>query len=47
MQNFCMSMLWFWISYIIVAIIGILHTIFNIYVLYMKTMDDKSVGEVY
>lgn len=47
MQNFGMSMLWFWISYIIVTIIGMLHTIFNIYVLHMKPMDDKSMGEGY
>lgn len=47
MQNFGMSMLWFWISYILVTLVGILHTIFNIYVLHMKPMDDKSMGEGY
>lgn len=47
MQNFGMSMLWFWVSYIIVTIIGILHTIFNIYVLHMKPMDSESMGEGY
>ncbi|VEE22989.1 Uncharacterised protein [Streptococcus equinus] len=31
MQNFGLSMLYFWISYIIVTVIGILHTVFNIY----------------
>ena len=39
MQDFGLSMLWFWIAYIIVTLIGILHTIFNIYVPYMKPMD--------
>ena len=47
MQNFGLSMLWFWASYIIVTIIGILHTVFNICVLHMKPMDDKSMGEGY
>ena len=47
MQNFGMSMLWFWASYFLVTIIGILHTIFNIYILHMKHMDDKSMGEGY
>ena len=39
MQNFGMSMLWFWICYVLVTLVGILHTIFNIYVLHMKPMD--------
>lgn len=39
MQNFGMFMLWFWLSYAIVTIIGILHTVFNIYVLKMSPMD--------
>ena len=39
MQNFGMSMLWFWACYIIVTLVGMLHTIFNIYVLHMKPMD--------
>lgn len=47
MQNFGLSMLWFWIAYIIVTLIGILHTIFNIYVLHMKPMDKESMGEGY
>ena len=38
-------MLWFWIAYIIVTLIGILFTIFNIYVLYMKPMDKEPTGE--
>ena len=47
MQSFGMSMLWFWASYAIVTCIGILHTIFNIYVLKMKPMDEHSMGEGY
>ena len=47
MHNFGYSMLWFWISYIVVTLVGILHTIFNIYVLHMKPADDKSMGEGY
>ena len=47
MQNFGLSMLWFWICYILVTLIGILHTIFNIYVLHMKPMDENSMGEAY
>ena len=39
MQDFGLSMLWFWIAYIIVTLIGILLTIFNIYVLYMTRLD--------
>ena len=34
MENFGMSMLWFWVCYFIVTIVGILHTVFNIYVLH-------------
>lgn len=47
MREFGMSMLWFWLAYIIVTIIGMLHTIFNIYVLHMKPMDSESMGEGY
>ena len=47
MQNFGFSMLWFWSAYIIVTLIGILHTTFNIYVLHMKPMDKDSMGEGY
>ena len=46
-QNFGMSMLWFWTSYLLVTTVGILHTVFNIYVLHMKPMDDTSMGEGY
>lgn len=47
MANFGMSMLWFWISYILVTCAGIIHTIINIYVLGMKPMDENGMGEGY
>lgn len=47
MQQFGMSMLWFWVCYAIVTCVGILHTVFNIYVLKMKPMDEHSMGEGY
>lgn len=47
MRNFGYSMLWFWTGYIVVTLVGILHTIFNIYVLHMKPMDNDSMGEGY
>lgn len=40
-------MLCFWICYALVTAVGILHTVFNIYVLYLKPMDDRSMGEAY
>ena len=47
MQNFGLSMLWFWICYTVVTCVGILHTIFNIYVLKMKPMEENGMGEGY
>lgn len=47
MQHFGFSMLWFWVAYIIVTLIDVLHTIFNIYVLHMKPMNNYSMGEGY
>ena len=48
MQNFGASMLYFWVAYIIVTLIGVLHTIFNIVVLHMKSMKESSgMGEGY
>ncbi len=48
MRNFGMSMLWFWTAYIIVTLIGIGHTVFNITVLHMKTMKDgPGMGDGY
>ena len=48
MRNFGMSMLWFWIGYIVVTLIGIGHTVFNITVRHMKSMKDgPGMGEGY
>ena len=48
MQNFGMSMLWFWTAYIIVTLIGIGHTVFNILVLHMGSMKEgPGMGEGY
>lgn len=48
MENFGHSMLWYWLAYAIVTGIGILHTIFNIVVLHMKSMKDSpGMGEGY
>lgn len=48
MQKFGTSMLYYWLGYAIVTAIGILHTIFNIYVLHMKSMKESSgMGEAY
>lgn len=41
-------MLWYWAAYFIVTGIGILHTVFNIIVLHMKSMKDSpGMGEAY
>lgn len=40
-------MLIFWLCYIAVTIVGILHTIFNIYVLKLGAMDNNGMGEGY
>jgi len=47
MENFAMSMLWFWVCYILVTLVGIGHTIFNIYVLGMGVMNEHDMGEGY
>ena len=47
MKNFGMSLLWFWVCYLVVTVIGILHTTFNIYVRKMAPMDEKGMGEGY
>lgn len=48
MQNFKISLLCYWLAYVIVTAIGILHTIFNIYVLHMKSMkESEGMGEGY
>lgn len=47
MQDFGRSMLMFWICYLLVTLVGIGHTVFNIYVLHMKPMDEHGMGEGY
>ena len=47
MQNLGMSMLWFWLGYFSVTVVGILHTVFNIYVRHMEPMNQESMGEGY
>ncbi len=48
MDNFGFSMLWYWVAYLIVTGIGVLHTIFNIFVLHMKSMKEgQGMGEGY
>lgn len=42
-----MSMLCFWTCYVLVTLAGVLHTVFNIYVLHMKPMDSEGMGEGY
>lgn len=45
---FGLSMLYYWLAYFIVTMIGVLHTIFNIKVLHMGTMKDgPGMGEGY
>ena len=40
--NWKISMLWFWVSYVVVTLVGIVHTIFNGVVLKMETMAQLS-----
>ena len=47
MQDFARSMLMFWICYVLVTLVGIGHTVFNIYVLHMNPMDEHGMGEGY
>lgn len=47
MQHFGWSMAMFWICYLLVTCVGIGHTVFNIYVLHMKPMDEHGMGEGY
>ena len=47
MENFGRSMLMFWICYVLVTLVGIGHTVFNIFVLKMSPMDEHSMGEGY
>lgn len=49
MQEFGLSMLWYWLAYVVVTFIfGVGHTVFNIVVLKMSSMADGSgMGEGY
>ncbi len=47
MQELGWLVLWFSIAYILVGFMGVAHTIFNIYALYMKPMDQEGFGEGY
>lgn len=48
MRNFGTSMLCFWLCYLAVTLIGVLHTIFNICVRHMKSMKEgPGMGEGY
>ncbi|WP_028243337.1 hypothetical protein [Pseudobutyrivibrio ruminis] len=48
MERFGISMICFWVCYILVTWIGIAHTIFNIKVLHMKSMKESpGMGEGY
>lgn len=48
MERFGVSMICFWVCYVLVTWIGIAHTIFNIKVLHMKSMKESpGMGEGY
>ena len=47
MQRFGLSMLPFWGCCLLVTLVGVLHTVFNICVLKMTPMDAHSMGEGY
>lgn len=47
MENFGISMLWFWTAYIGATLFGMLHCIINIYVRHMRPMDENGMGEAY
>ena len=48
MENLGACLIWYWVAYFLVTGIGILHTIFNIVVLHMKSMKDSpGMGEGY
>lgn len=48
MQNFWLAVLYYIAAYIIVTVVGILHTIFNIYALHYKSMKNSpGMGEAY
>ena len=47
-KEFGLSILWYWLSYVVVTMIGIAHTIFNVAVLHMGSMaQGPGLGEGY
>ena len=46
-MNFGLSMLWFWTAYIVVTLIGILHTCFNWLVLKMEVDKNQEIKSMY
>lgn len=48
MNHFGSLIIWYWTAYVVVTLIGILHTVFNICVLHMKSMkESEGMGEGY
>lgn len=48
MENFHLLIIYYFVAYLIVTVIGVLHTIFNIYVLHYKSMKNSpGMGEAY
>ena len=48
MENFWVSILYYFVAMILVTLVGIAHTIFNIKVFHMKSMaDSPGMGEAY
>jgi len=48
MERIGISLLWYALAYAIVTVIGILHTVYNIYVLHMSSMvEGPGMGEGY
>ena len=48
MENTAYLFLWYFAAYVLVTLIGVLHTVFNITVLHMKSMvDSPGMGEGY
>ena len=47
-KDIVMSLIWYWISYVVVTSVGIAHTIFNILVLHMSSMaEGPGLGQGY
>ena len=46
-MNIGLSMLWFWVAYIVVTLVGILHTCFNWLVLKIENDKNKPIKSMY